>query len=152
MIKRLLPLFLLLQKSKFGRIASKNTPSNWFFLRKQRFRARISRELKRKTPRKRWILPPNRLNRTKKGGLGWEITGRGKAKKWVLLPILQRYEVAKWVQMNFSRIFFRGSLAGNAEMLYLCTRNREATLLQERVTLWTQRGSKSAAVIFESLT
>ena len=26
--KRLLPLFLLLQKSKFGRIASKNTPSN----------------------------------------------------------------------------------------------------------------------------
>ena len=57
------------------------------------------------------------------------------AKKWALLPILQCYEVAKWVQMNFSRIFFRRSLAGNAEMPYLCTRNREATLLQERVTL-----------------
>ena len=74
------------------------------------------------------------------------------AKKWALLPILQCYEVAKWVQMNFSRIFFRRSLAGNAEMPYLCTRNREATLLQERVTLRTQRGSESAAVIFESLT
>ena len=57
------------------------------------------------------------------------------AKKWALLPILQCYEVAQWAQMNFSRIFFRRSLAGNAEMPYLCTRNREATLLQERVTL-----------------
>ena len=28
--------------------------------------------------------------------------------------------------------FFRRSLAGNAKMPYLCTRNREATLLQER--------------------
>ena len=61
--------------------------------------------------------------------------GGGEAKKWALLSILQCYEVAKWVQMKFSRIFFRRSLAGNAEMLYLCTRNREATLLQERVTL-----------------
>ena len=61
--------------------------------------------------------------------------GGGKVKKWALLPILQCYEVAKWVQMNFSRIFFRRSLAGNGEMPYLCTRNREATLLQERVTL-----------------
>ena len=61
--------------------------------------------------------------------------GGGAAEKWALLPILQCYEVAKWVQMNFSRIFFRRSLAGNAEMPYLCTRNREATLLQERVTL-----------------
>ena len=61
--------------------------------------------------------------------------GGGAAKKWALLPILQCYEVAKWAQMKFSRIFFRRSLAGNGEMLYLCTRNREATLLQERVTL-----------------
>ena len=61
--------------------------------------------------------------------------GGGEAKKWALLPILQCYEVAKWAQMKFSRIFFRRSLAGNAEMPYLCTRNREATLLQERVTL-----------------
>ena len=61
--------------------------------------------------------------------------GGGGAKKWALLPILQCYEMAKWAQMNFSRIFFRRSLAGNAEMPYLCTRNREATLLQERVTL-----------------
>ena len=69
-----------------------------------------------------------------------EISGRKRwggveVKKWALLPILQCYEVAKWVQMNFSRIFFRRSLAGNGKMPYLCTRNREATLLQERVTL-----------------
>jgi len=61
--------------------------------------------------------------------------GGGEAKKWALMLILQGYEVAKWMQMKFSRIFFRRSLAGNAEMPYLCTRNREATLLQERVTL-----------------
>ena len=61
--------------------------------------------------------------------------GGGETKKWALLLILQCYEVAKWAQMNFSRIFFRRSLAGNGEMPYLCTRNREATLLQERVTL-----------------
>ena len=61
--------------------------------------------------------------------------GGGAAEKWALLPILPCYEVAKWVQMKISRIFFRRSLAGNAGMLYLCTRNREATLLQERVTL-----------------
>ena len=67
------------------------------------------------------------LERKRRGGV--------EAKKWALLPILQGYEVAKWAQMKFSRIFFRRSLAGNAEMLYLCTRNREATLLQERVTL-----------------
>ena len=67
--------------------------------------------------------------------MGRRRWGGGEAKKWALLPILQCYEVAKWVQMKFSRNFFRRSLAGNAEMLYLCTRNREATLLQERVTL-----------------
>ena len=33
--------------------------------------------------------------------------GGGGAKKWALLPILPCYEVTKWVQMNFSRIFFR---------------------------------------------
>ena len=41
-----------------------------------------------------------------------EISGRKRrggveAEKWALLPILQCYEVAKWVQMKFSRIFFR---------------------------------------------
>ena len=67
------------------------------------------------------------LERKRRGGV--------EVKKWALLPILPCYEVAKWVQMKFSRIFFRRSLAGNGEMPYLCTRNREATLLQERVTL-----------------
>ena len=67
--------------------------------------------------------------------MGRKRRGGVEVKKWALLPILQCYEVAKWAQMKFSRIFFWRSLAGNAEMPYLCTRNREATLLQERVTL-----------------
>ena len=75
--KRLLSSFLRLPKSKFGRTPSKNTSSNWFFRRKQRFWARKARELKRKTPRKRWFLPPKWPKWTKKGGFGWEITGRG---------------------------------------------------------------------------
>ena len=82
--------------------------------------------------------PKTDLKRGKAGKTEiWERKrwGGGAAKKWALLPILPCYEVAKSVQMKFSRIFFRRSLAGNAEMLYLCTRNREATLLQERVTL-----------------
>ena len=33
--------------------------------------------------------------------------GRVEAKKWALLLILQCYKMAKWVQMKFSRIFFR---------------------------------------------
>ena len=32
--------------------------------------------------------------------------GGGAAKKWALMLILQCYEVAKWAQMKFSRIFF----------------------------------------------
>ena len=75
--KRLLSSFLRLQKSKFGRTPSKNTSANCFFRRKQRFRARISRELKRKTPRKRWFLPQKWPNRTKKGGFGVKMIGRG---------------------------------------------------------------------------
>ena len=71
----------------------------------------------------------------KNGDFGAKKRGWGRGEKWALLPILPCYEVAKWAQMKFSRIFFRRSLAGNAEMPYLCTRNREATLLQERVTL-----------------
>ena len=39
------------------------------------------------------------LERKRRGGV--------EAKKWALLPVLQCYEVAKWVQMKFSRIFFR---------------------------------------------
>ena len=73
----LLSSFLRLIKSKFGRTPNKNSPSNWFLRRNLRFRARKSSEEKRKTPRKRWVLPQNRLKWTKKGGFGEEITGRG---------------------------------------------------------------------------
>ena len=69
--------------------------------------------------------------------------GGGAAKKWALMLILQCYKVAKWAHMKFSRIFFRRSLAGNGKMLYLCTRNREATLLQERVTLESDEAAKA---------
>ena len=55
---------------------------------------------------------------SKRGKVGkTEISGRKRrggveAKKWALLPILQCYEVAKWVQMKFSRIFFVEVLQG----------------------------------------
>ncbi len=39
--------------------------------------------------------------------LGRKRRGGVEAEKWALLPILQCYEVAKWAQMKFSRIFFR---------------------------------------------
>jgi len=40
------------------------------------------------------------------GDFGAKNEGWGSGEKWALLPILQYYEVAKWAQMNFSRIFF----------------------------------------------
>ena len=96
---------------------------------------KILRVEEKNTPKK-VDFAPKPAESDEKGRFGVRNHREGiERKKWVLLPILQRYEVAKWAQMNFSRIFFRGSLAGNAEMPYLCTRNREATLLQERVTL-----------------
>ena len=81
MKKRLLSSFLRLQMSYLGRLGKKFSSENWFFRRKQRFRARKSRELKRKAPRKRWILPPKWPKWTKKGGFGEEITGRGSNEK-----------------------------------------------------------------------
>ena len=102
-----------------------------------------NRDFGRENPvRRRGKCPAKGVFCTQSGRIGrkravlvGKSQGGDRAKKWTLLPILQCYEVAKWVQMIFSRIFFRGSLAGNAEMPYLCTRNREATLLQERVTV-----------------
>jgi len=43
---------------------------------------------------------------------GGKSQGGDRAKKWVLLPILPCYEVAKWAQMIFSRIFFVEVLQG----------------------------------------
>ena len=106
MKKRLLSSFLRLQKSKFGRTPSKNTPSNWFFRRKMRFRARKSRELKRKTPRKRWFLPPKWPNRTKKGGFGWEITGRGWSEKTDLTADFAMLWSSKMGENEFFSHFF----------------------------------------------
>ena len=88
-----------------------------------------------KHPEKYGFRPKRGRNGRKRVVLGEKSQGGDEAKNRALLLILPCYEVAKWAQMNFSRIFFRRSLAGNAEMPYLCTRNREATLLQERVTL-----------------
>ena len=102
-------------------------------------RAKNERDLSKNRPKsgsKLGKVGKTEILERKRGG-GVEV------KKWALLPILQCYEVAKWAQMKFSRIFFRRSLAGNAEMLYLCTRNREATLLQERVTLESDEAAKA---------
>ena len=68
-----------LHRAKNGRVSSKNRPESGS-KRGQSRKAEISR-------RKRW------------GGV--------EVKKWALLPILPCYEVTKWVQMKFSRIFFR---------------------------------------------
>ena len=81
MKKHLLSSFLRPQKSKFGRFERKNSSANWFFRCKMRFRARKSSEEKKEMPRKRQFLPQNRPNRTKKGGFGWEIAGRGSSEK-----------------------------------------------------------------------
>ena len=152
MKKRLLSSFLRLQKLNLGRTPNKNSPSNWFFRCKMRFREGKSSEEKKEMPRKVWFLPPKWPKWTKKGGFGVEITGRRWSGKSSFTADFAMLWSSKMGANEFFSHFFRRSLAGNGEMLYLCTRNREATLLQERVTLWKQRGSKSAAVIFESLT
>ncbi len=70
-------LFLASKSRIWDELQAKTPRQTVFFRRKMRFWARISRELKRKAPRKRWILPQKWPNRTKKGGFGVEITGRG---------------------------------------------------------------------------
>ncbi len=146
-------LFFLACKSRNSDELQAKTPRQTdFFGAKWDFGWEFLASWREKTIEKGGFRPQSGRIGRKRAVLGGESQGGDRAKKRTLLPILQRNEVAKWVQMNFSRIFFRGSLAGNAEMPYLCTRNREATLLQERVTLRRQRGGKSAAVIFESLT
>ena len=79
--KRLLSLFPCLQKSNFGCFGRKNTPSKRFFRCKMRFRARKSRELKRKTPRKRRFSTQNRPIGRKKAVLGGKSQGGDEAKK-----------------------------------------------------------------------
>ena len=76
MKKRLLSSFLRLQKLNLGRTPNKNSPSNWFFRCKMRFREGKSSEEKKEMPRKVWFLPPKWPKWTKKGGFGVEITGR----------------------------------------------------------------------------
>ena len=144
--------FLVCKIRNSGDLSRKSLRRTDFFGEKWDFGRENPVRRRGKCPAKGGFCPNSGRIGRKRAVLGAKSQGGDRAKKRALLPILQCYEVAKWDQMNFSRIFFRRSLAGNAEMPYLCTRNREATLLQERVTLWKQRGSKSAAVIFESLT
>ena len=145
-------LFLACKSRNSGELQAKTPRQTDFCGENRDFAREFLASWREKHPEKGGFLPKSGWIGRKRAVLGRKSQGGDKAKNWALLLILPCYEVAKWAQMNFSRIFFRWSLAGNAEMPYLCTRNREATLLQERVTLWTRRGSKSAAVIFESLT
>ena len=62
----------------FGR---KIFPSNLFFRRKMRFWARKSSAEKKEMPRKRRFLPQKWPNRTKKGGFGANMIGRGSSEK-----------------------------------------------------------------------
>ena len=152
MKKRLFPLFYVCKSRNSGDLGRKSSRRTDFFGAKWDFGRENPVRRRRKCLEKGGLCLKSGRNGRKSGVSERIWLGGDRAKKWALLPILPCYEVAKRLQMNFSRIFFRGSLAGNAEMPYLCTRNREATLLQERVTLWKRRGSESAAVIFESLT
>ena len=66
-------------------------------------RAKNERDLSKNRPEsgsKRGKVGKTEILERKRGG-------GGEAEKWALLPVLQCYEVAKWVQMKFSRIFFR---------------------------------------------
>jgi len=66
-------------------------------------RAKNERDLSKNRPKsgsKLGKVGKTEILERKRGG-GVEV------KKWALLPILQCYEVAKWAQMKFSRIFFR---------------------------------------------
>ena len=112
----------------------------------------FSRAEEKNTPKKVGFAPKV-AEMDEKGWFGVGNRREGiERKKWVLLPILPCYEVAKWAQMNFSRIFFRRSLAGNGEMPYLCTRIGKQRSCKRGMRSDSRRGSKSAAVIFESLT
>ena len=77
------------EKSGLRRVKNEGDPS----------KNRPKTDLKRGKARKTEIL-----ERKRRGGV--------EAKKWALLPILQYYEVAKWAQMKFSRIFFGDLLQG----------------------------------------
>ena len=145
-------LFLVCKSRNLGELQAKTPRQTDFCGENRDFGREFLASWREKHPEKGVFCPQSGRIGWKKAVLGEKLQGGDEAKNWALLLILQCYEVAKWAQMNFSRIFFRRSLAGNGEMPYLCTRNREATLLQERVTLRRQRGGKSAAVIFESLT
>ena len=128
-------LFLVCKSRIWDELQAKTPRQTDFFGENRDFGRENPVRRRNKCPEKGVFCPQSGRIGRKRAVLGAKSQGAGEAKKRALLPILQCYEVAKWAQMNFSRIFFRRSLAGNAEMPYLCTRNREATLLQERVTL-----------------
>ena len=130
------PLFYVCKSRNSGNLSRKSPRQTDFFGAKWDFGREFLASWREKHPEKGGFCPQSGRIGRKRAVLGGKSQGGDEAKKRTWLPILQCYEVAKWAQMNFSRIFFRRSLAGNAEMPYLCTRNREATLLQERVTLW----------------
>ena len=71
------PLFYVCQSRNRGELQAITPRQTDFFWRKMRFRARKSRKVKGEIDRKRWFLPPKWLDRTKKGGFGVKMIGRG---------------------------------------------------------------------------
>ena len=142
-------LFLACKSRNSGELQAKTPRQTDFFGAKWDFGQENPVRKREKHPEKGGFCPQSGRIGRKRAVLGGKSQGGDEAKNRALLPILPCYEVAKWAQMNFSRIFFRWSLAGNGEMPYLCTRNREATLLQEREL--RSEGNEAAKVLLWSL-
>ena len=116
-----------------------------------RFWARISRELKRKAPRKRWFLPPKRPNRTKKGGLGEEITGRGWSEKMDLTADFAMLWSSKMgANEFFSHFFSSKSCRECRNALPLHSQSGSNALARESYALNATRQQKCCCDLWKS--
>ena len=138
-------------KVEFRYLGRKNTSSNWFFRRKMRFRARKSRELKRKTPRKRRFLPQMRPNRTKKGGFGWEITGKGWSEKTDLtVDFAMLWSNKMGANEFFSHFFSSKSCRECGNALPLHSQSGSNALARESYALNATRQQKCCCDLWKS--
>ena len=116
-----------------------------------RFLARKSSEEKRKTPRKRWNLPPKRPNRTKKGGFGWEITGRGWSEKTDLTTDFAMLWSSKMgVDEFFSHFFSSKSCREWRNALPLHSQSGSNALARESYALKATRQQKCCCDLWKS--
>ena len=100
-------LFFLVRKSRISGALAERTPRQTdFFGAKWDFGQENPVQRRRKSSEKGSFRPKTGWIGRKRVVLGGKSQGGDRAEKRTLLPILPCYEVAKWVQMNFSLIFF----------------------------------------------